>query len=145
MKFVSRNKSTANIAGDLKEKASALVTHIRTFFKASNNEYRPQGIDTRFDYCATQEGIRSSILNNLIRKAIANYTNVVRRCPLTPGNYYIKDWSIDPRQLPSLIPVGRYLVNLTNYIDNNEFLWYLLLYFNVANYGIQDMSLAGLG
>lgn len=121
------------------------MVHLRSFYKSSNNEYRPQGVDIRFDFCAAQTGLSSSLMNNLIRNSIRNYSNVVRRCPYPRGDYYLKDWSLDIREIPSLIPTGRFLINSTNYMDNDEFLWYILLYFNVVNRGIQDMSVAGLG
>ena len=90
-----------------------------SFHKFSNNEYRPMLVDTQFDFCAIQNGIGSSPLYTVLMKMIENSTNFNRKCPLPPGEYYIKNFNLQAQHLPNIIPSGLYKVNFTMHTYNN--------------------------
>lgn len=110
------------------------------FYKFSNNEYRPMFIDTEIDFCAAQDGTSNSLILNAILNAYANYTNFNIKCPLLPGQYYVKDFNLLGTHLPSVFPIGLYLVNSTARV-NNEWLYNTSLYISSKYHGIDDFSM----
>lgn len=144
VKFISRHVATLNIVGILKRKVSAFKYTVRSFYKFSNNEYRPMGIQSDVDWCAARAGYFSP-LYNAIRNIGINNSNLLNvHCPLQPGDYYVKDLNVNAGHLPSIIPAGRYLINSSSYKDVNmqskDWMFNVSLYFSVTNYGIQDLN-----
>lgn len=140
VKFVSREVVTGNVILVTKKKITAWKDYIQTFYKFSNNEYRPMGIHTGYDFCAAQEGLLNSVLNRVIMNILSNNTNWNQKCPFQPGEYYVKNLNFHAKHLPSLVPAGRYLANITSHIQGYEWLYNMSVYFSVSNYGIQDMN-----
>lgn len=138
---MSRSVSTINVNLETKVKITEWNDYITTYLKYSNNEYRPQGIHSGYDFCAAQAGFVSSPLNSLITKMIGNYTNWNRKCPFPPGQYYVKDLNLHASHLPAIIPAGQYIVNVTSSIQSNIWLYNLSMYATVYNYGIQDLNI----
>lgn len=141
VKFISRSIATANVIGTLKKPISAMRDSMKSYYKFSNNEYRPMLINYEYDFCDLQEGLYDSPLHTVLMKGFANYTNINRKCPFPPGEYYVKGLNLEARHLPSIIPAGRYLVNLTTYVQNHDWLYNISVYFSCTNYGTLDTSL----
>lgn len=99
------------------------------------------GVDVTSEWCACQAGLVISPFHTLLQHIWANRTNLFRTCPLPPGSYYLKDWNFSSRDLPSILPAGRYLWNVTGHTEFNEWLFNGSIYFYIANYGIMDLNI----
>lgn len=110
---------------------------MQSFYKHSNNEYRPMLIDFREDYC--KSFLKRSVLD-VILKTVDKYVNFNKPCPWPPGDYYVKDFNFGIKHVPSLVPEGRYLINITLYRQPDVFLYYTSVYFRITNYGILDLK-----
>lgn len=77
---------------------------VKTYYKFSNNEYRPALIDTSVDICAAQSGLYSSPLFNVFKNVVGNTTNFLdHNCPYPPGTYYVIDMRPDATMFPSVV------------------------------------------
>ncbi len=141
VRFLSRDVATGNVILATKTTITAWNDYMKSYYKFSNNEYRPMLINSGYDFCAAQEDLANSPLNNLIINAIKNHTNWNRKCPFPPGEYYVKNLNLQAKHMISMIPAGRYLMNISSYIQSNVWLYNISVYGSVANYGIQDMNI----
>lgn len=114
---------------------------MKMYYKFSNNEYRPVLMDVTVDHCADQPGSSSSIFVNLLKTMWYNKTNIFQQCPLSRGEYYIKDWNYSAADLPSVLPAGRYLIKASFRTEFNDLFLNASLYFNVENHGILDLNM----
>lgn len=128
-------------SGVLKKKVTSLSYSMKTFYKFSNNEYRPALVHFTTDYCASYAGLFNSPVQNMFKKLWENKTNAFQPCPIMPGEYYLKDWHFDASSLPSIFPVGRYLTKNVFLTESNELVMNNSFYFYVANYGILDLNM----
>lgn len=141
IKLKSRDVAEMNIIGLLRKKVSSFIFTIKMFFKFTNNEFRPVFIDTEIDYCAAQAGILNSQVHKMIMNAFANYSNFNRRCPFLPGEYYVKGLNLRPQHLPSMFPVGLYLINSTAHTRHNEWIYNTSIYISIKYHGVNDFSM----
>lgn len=140
VKALSRQIATLNLAGLLTKTVSNPKYNTESFYQFSNNEYRPVYLHTSDDYCKNEAGTSKSPLHDLLKAALANYTNLFRSCPFVPAKYYLKGFNFDASHLPNVIPVGRYAMKTSVY-ERNETIGNVTVYFQVHNYGILDLSM----
>lgn len=140
VKFVSRHVATGSAVLISKKEARAIKFTVKSYYKFSNNEYRPMLINAQFDYCAAQAGFVTSALFTAMMNVFGNNTNINHKCPFPIGEYYVKDVNFRASHLPSLFPTGRYYINLTTH-QFTEFLYTALIYFSIDNYGIKDWTM----
>lgn len=129
--------------GIIKREATAMVMRMKSYFQFSNNEFRPVGFDTAFDFCAIQAGLSSSPLHAVMMNVLANTTNINRKCPFPPGEYYVKNLNFQARHIPNILPAGRHLINISCYIQSNIWLHNVSIYFSVSNYGPDYGTMGG--
>lgn len=141
VKFLSRNVATANFVGTLKKTATTMRFHFKTLFKFSNNEYRPMLVDSSVNFCQIQAGLYSSPLYTFLLNIMKNQTNLNCKCPIPPGEYYIKNVNFQAHHLPSIIPAGQYIANVTTFIEPDELIHNVLFYFAVVNYGVDQWKI----
>lgn len=139
VKLKSRYKAEFNTNVKLLKQLDSIQFHMQTFYKHSNNEYRPLFLNARDDYCKSFQ--TGSALLNLLLRNIKNNINFNKPCPWTPGDYFIKDFNFGMDHLPNLIPDGLYILNTTFYRESNMFLFYAQAYFHVTNRGILDLNM----
>lgn len=113
---------------------------MQSFYKFSNNEYRPMLFKVKDDYCSARPGLASLKLVNVLTKMWGNRTNMFQQCPYLPGEYYVKDFNFDASHLPSVIPAGRYLITSFVRTAFSEWFFNASVYFYVANHGILDLG-----
>lgn len=130
-----------NLIVDVKRKLPVVKYAMKTYYQFSNNEYRPAYVDVKTDFCASQAGLLSSPMQNLLKKMWGNNTNIFTKCPLLPGEYYTKDWNFDANHLPNIMPSGRYLLNTSISVQFDEMLMNSSIYFHIANNGILDLNM----
>ena len=94
VKFKSRNVTNLNLVIAIKKELPQLQLTMKSFYKFSNNEYRPMLVNTNYDQCAIQNGNGSSPFYTLLLKILVNTTNFYQKCPFLPGEYYIKDFNL---------------------------------------------------
>lgn len=123
-----------------KRNVTTLTYHMKSFYKFSNNEYRPAFVDLTTDFCGAELGM-TSIMHSLLKDAWRNLTNIFRPCPFLCGEYYLKDFNFAAYHLPSIVPAGRYFINTTLRVQSNEFLGYTLIYFYINNHGVLDLEM----
>lgn len=111
------------------------------FYQFSNNEYRPVFIDTEIDFCAAQAGKLNSQVFKVIMGTYEKFTNVNQNCPFMPGQYYVKGLNFQSKYLPSIFPVGRYLINSTARLKSNEWIYNTSIYISINYNGIHDYSM----
>lgn len=141
IKFIARNVAAGTSVWLLKKEMSVSTFSLKTYFKFSNNEFRPMGIDSSFEYCGISNGFYTSPLFNFVKNIIKNYTNIYEKCPVPVGEYYIRNFNFQAQHLPMIVPAGQYLANMSLHIQSNEFLANFLVYFSVTNYGIDQWHL----
>lgn len=130
-----------NLIVDVKRKLTVVKYAMKTYYQFSNNEYRPAYVDVKTDFCASQAGLLSSPMQNLLKKMWGNNTNIFTKCPLLPGVYYTKDWNFDANHLPNIMPAGRYLLNTSISVQFDDVLMNSSIYFHIANNGILDLNM----
>ncbi len=138
VKFISRERAEYNAAAKLHKTLNYIGYHAQTFYKGSNNEYRPMLLDVRDDYCESYVK-HSKMLDFLLGLFEEKNFNFNKPCPWYPGDYYIKDFNFNIVHWPSIIPEGRYILNFTFYRGPNLFLGYYQIYFAVTNHGLLDL------
>lgn len=142
VKLKSRDLVTANAIFDLKKVVTAVHFQMRTYYKYSNNEYKPTLINANEDVCAVKEGLYISPLYNFVHAFYGKYSNMFsQKCPFLPGEYYVKDFNLQATELPGIFPHGQFLVNHTVFAQFNDWLFNVSAYFQVTNYGVQDFNL----
>lgn len=140
VKFVSWHNANLNFNFVLKRDLPDVKYSMKTFYKFSNNEYRPVYVDTSIDYCENEKSGLESVLQEVLKKAWHNKTNFFAKCPVRTGNYYLNDWNPTATDLPSIVPAGRYLFN-TFVFNYKESVLNTSVYFQVFNYGILDLNM----
>lgn len=141
VKAKSRDISNLNLNITIKEIITVQMAKVKMFYQFSNNEYRPVLIDFSGNICASVSGSTGVTFWKVMKNALGNKTNIVQRCPYQRGEYYIKDFNFNASHLPSILPVGRYLIKIHLSTYNNEPFHNVSIYFNVANYGILDLNM----
>lgn len=116
----------------------SITYNVKTYYQFSNNEYRPTLVDITTDYGDNTVYLKPGI-HRIIENMMRNYSNIFTKCPFQPGEYYLKDWNFAAQHLPSVVPAGRYLANITLWVDSN-FAYHTATYFYVANHGILDLN-----
>ena len=117
VKFLSRHVAQANGVAILKKEITSAKVTFNTYYKFSNNEYRPSLFETELDLCALQSGLYNTPLFTVFKNAILNIssfmddngntTNIMDlNCPFPPGTYYLKDWSPDSKLIPSVVRIN---------------------------------------
>lgn len=141
MKFISRNLNTFNIAYVTHETITSLLYRTQLFYQYSSNEFRPFLIDMRVEMCSVNNKLTKSLLQAVFAKIINNHTNIDRPCPLPSAEYYFTNISVGSIHLPSLLPEGRYKIQLTNIGVLEEILSRFTFLFQITNYGILDLKM----
>lgn len=141
MKFKSRHVAALNVVAVFKRNITVLNYTMQSFYKFSNNEYRPILIHVRDNYCSEQQGLSSRKLVSLLATMFSNHTNIFQACPYLPGEYYIKDFNFGASHLPNVIPAGRYVITTVVRTEFNDLLFKISIYFSVANHGILDLGM----
>lgn len=143
IKVKSRHVANMNMIATVKQNLTNVQYTMKTFYQFSNNEYRPMLIDNTFNYCDDGKGVVSSSLLKYLQTVWGNSTNIFKPCPISPGEYYVKDWSFAASDLPSgVIPGGRYLVKTLLHTDDGKVSFLnTSLYFYVSNYGTTAWNL----
>lgn len=113
---------------------------MKTFYQGSNNEYRSMYINAEEDFCAVKRDKTKSRFVNVMLKNIGLHTNIDRPCPWKPDVYFIKDWNFGMKHAISLVPEGRYFMNLTMMGQSKKYISHWVIYFHVENLGILDLS-----
>lgn len=127
---------------NLQTEITIVTVIFQTFFKYSNNEYRPFLVKGEVDVCAIQDGYYSSPLLTFFKNLLGNNSNLLnQKCPYLVGEYYFKEIRFQASNLPSVFPHGQYILNITAYTQNNELVFYTAIYFYVTNYGLQDLTI----
>lgn len=96
-------------------------------------------VDVKTEFCEVFAKKQYSVLQTLLLKNLGPYSNLNQPCPWNPGPYYVKDFNFGMRHWPSIVPEGRYIMNVTGTGPSNNFLANFQLYFQVMNYGILDL------
>lgn len=138
VKFISREVANFNSNFKLLKPINYIGYRFQSFYKHSNNEYRPMLVDLRDEFCESY--VKRSIILNVMLKTIGDNINFNKSCPWSPGDYYVKDFNFAIEHMPSLVPEGRYLLNITVNDKSNIIIAYWEVYFRVTNYGILDLS-----
>ena len=141
VKFISRTIANLNMNFITKRNLTAITYRMRSFYKFSNNEYRPMLIDVTVNYCEAEQGIFTSPLHKYLKTVWINYSNMFQTCPIPPGEYYIKNFNFRSHHLPSIAPAGRYLMNTTIRVQNNDIFINTSVYFYIANHGVLDLDI----
>ncbi|KAJ6636421.1 hypothetical protein Bhyg_15011 [Pseudolycoriella hygida] len=143
VKFVSRTVVTYNTELIVKRNVNRMLFHLKTFLKASNNEYRPMLINVQEELCDSKRAeVKPGIVSNVVLNNLKDgVTNFQAKCPVTPGKYFAKDFNFGAKHLPSIFPEGRYLmeVNLSG-PTSDKWIVSWKIYFNVKNYGVLDLN-----
>lgn len=140
IKFISRQVANLNMIANINRKITAANYTFKLYYKFSNNEYRPILMDLTADYCTKQPGVSALKLMNVLSTMWGNNTNIFQPCPFLPGEYYVKNWNFAASDLPSVVPAGRYLLNVTVRTESND-VFNSSTYFYIANYGILDLNM----
>lgn len=103
-------------------------------------------IDIQEDYCAVAAGKKQSVIQGVIAKILGTHTNMYEACPIRPGEYYIRNFNFAIKHIPSMIPEGRYFMNITlngrhSNSSTNGFIANARVYFHVTNYGTLDLNI----
>lgn len=143
VKFISRDVANANVKLVLKREGLAYKFTFKTFYQFSNNEYRPILVSSnaQIDYCAIQAGKYNSPLHTAIMNVLGNHTNINRKCPFPPGEYFVTDLNAQVTHLPNIVPSGRYLINSTAYQQFNDWVYNISIYVTISNYGTTDFGM----
>lgn len=138
VKFISREIANFNVVVKLLKQVNYLEYHLKSYYKHSNNEYRPMMINFKDEFC---KSYRSPLATaHLFLAIIGNATNANKPCPFNTGNYYVKDFNFSIKHWPSsFIPEGRHLINFTVYSQPNTFLANIEVYFEVINHSTLDL------
>lgn len=139
VKFISREIANFNSFIKLLKPINYIGYRFQSFFKHSNNEYRPMLVDSRDEFCESY--VKRSILFDVVMKTVGENINFNKPCPFNPGDYYVKDFNFAIEHMPSLVPEGRYLLNITVNEKSDKIIAYWEIYFSVKNYGILDLSI----
>lgn len=140
VKLISREK--ANISGlmILFKQLHYVEYHMKTFYKHSNNEYRPMLLVLRDDFCRSYGNPSPLTPLNIMLTAFGNTSNLNQPCPWNPGEYYVKKFDFSIKHWPtSFVPEGRYILNFTGFHQPDAFLVYYEIYFEIINRGILDL------
>lgn len=140
VKPLSREVATLNIIGKLLRPLTTPIYAMDTYYQFSNNEYRPAYIHIVINYCDNESGVHISALQEALKTALGNHTNVFQRCPIQPGDFYLKNFNFDASHLPSIIPVGRYLFKTCMY-EKNETVFNISTHFQVTYHGVLDLNM----
>lgn len=138
IKFISRERADYNMLMKLLKPLQHIEYHMDTYYKHSNNEYRPMLIVLRDDYCKSYPSRSSLNALGLLLIAYGNHTNINKPCPWNPGDYYVKDFNLSIKHWPIFVPEGRHKLNFTVY-SQAVFVVYFEVYFEVKNHGILDL------
>ncbi len=138
VKFISRDIANFNTFWNLLNQTNYIGYRVQTFYKHSNNEYRPMLVDYRGEYCESY--VKGSTMISYVLNALGEHINFNKPCPWSPGDYYVKDFNFGIKHVPSLIPEGRYMINITLNTESNIIVAYWQIYARVTNYGTLDLN-----
>ncbi|KAK4878143.1 hypothetical protein RN001_010649 [Aquatica leii] len=97
------------------------LTLVPTVYRFVSNAYRLFPINVTIDSCSPN---KKNVLGLL---SILNHTNY-RKCPVTPGYYYLKYYMLEEDKFPPHIPYGQYKLSVDTYTTNRAFIcsgdWY---------------------
>lgn len=139
VKFISRDRADLNIVMALLKPLTYLRYHIRSYYKNSNNEYRPMLLYIKDEFCKSYTNRTAISPVSILLKIVGKYINFNMPCPWPPGTYFIKDFNFNIKDIPSFIPEGRHMLNFTVYFQPDVLLINFKVYFQVTNHGILDL------
>lgn len=146
VKAISRDVVTMNFVVQLKRQVNAVIYATKFFYQFSSNEYRPSLIDITTDYCALKSGLYKSIGHDALVSVFGNTTNMFTSCPIEPGEYYVKNFTLATHHFPSIFPAGRYITKFFFYNkDTSEMLGNTSFYFEIFYRGVLDLKMGWNG
>lgn len=95
--------------------------------------------DVRDEFCESFG--KNNIFLNELMKNIGSHSNFDEPCPWYPGDKYIKDFNFGIEHVPSLVPEGRYLMNVSMNQGPKVVKVFWEIYFEIKNYGILDLRI----
>ncbi len=141
VKFISRTRANFNTMVTLQKPLHSVIFHAKSFYKHSNNEYRPMLLDVQGEFCSAKSGSKKPIFLHLLLNVVENYSNIDQPCPWYPSEYFVKDFNFGIEHIPSMVPEGRYCMNVTLKTgEANRFVANWHIYFRITNYGILDLK-----
>lgn len=59
--------------------------------------------------------------------------NFPKKCPVLPGEYYVKNYVINSREFPAVMPAGKFRILIHWDIDSKTPIWWGYAIINIAN------------
>ncbi|XP_030385961.1 uncharacterized protein LOC115632844 [Scaptodrosophila lebanonensis] len=72
-----------------------------------------------FNYCAMLKGARDSMYGRFFTSML-KVGNFATSCPIGTGNYYLHDWALDSKLVPSFLQIGDYRIDGSFYYGNKK-------------------------